>query len=445
MLEKLSPSKYQVHANLQPNGKDKLYVDRDYMYTNVGKYAGWFYIRSRNDDKRSSSGVSFDVDSTCDVCVLYDKRAKRVPKWMTDWRKTGDVVATQDTSFQVFSKSFGKGTVRLGSCECDYTRAKSMYTVLVSEASSGPDPPDEVPVPQPPIEDGKVPEAPDTAGLPVPGSPWNIVMSQEGSKKSLWDDKKTKQCLDDGIAKWKDGVLEWYPRYCKKDGKKWDNWDGNPSSTVWRMFPKTDLRRGVSVKMQMYSPMDKSLPRVDYSDSWSPEEEASNLRRVAGTGDFRVGLIQTGGERDMGKWHAYQVRLYPYLHREAKKHIGASDTSNCSYWYREKPGAKDCLMDDYSQDDDRDGFKKLRHDGELKFGMGPHSPYDTWIDVEIKLKMNGNRISSSVRVHNDTVVLDSYEHETRGFDSTFEHVDAVCLSFNNMRPYAGIKLKCMGW
>ena len=57
--------------------------------------------------------------------------------------------------------------------------------------------------------------------------------------------------------------------------------------------------------------------RVSYSDKWAPVEEQNNLRRVAGTGDFRIGLMQSNGG-GMGSWHAYQVRINPYLQREAK-------------------------------------------------------------------------------------------------------------------------------
>ena len=67
--------------------------------------------------------------------------------------------------------------------------------------------------------------------------------------------------------------------------------------------------------------------RVSYSDKWAPVEEQNNLRRVAGTGDFRIGLMQINGG-GMGSWHAYHVRINPYPHREAKKHLEKDDTSN---------------------------------------------------------------------------------------------------------------------
>ena len=140
----------------------------------------------------------------------------------------------------------------------------------------------------------------------------------------------------------------------------------------------------------------------------------------------------------MGKWQAYQVRIIPYLHREAKRHLEKNDTRNYSHWYRAAPAAGDLLMDDFSQEFHR--FTKLKHKGELKFGMGPHAQYDEWVDIEVRLKMSKDMISPTVPVHNDEVRLDHYKHTTKEFDDGFEYVDAVCFSFNNMRPCCDVRL-----
>ncbi len=76
--------------------------------------------------------------------------------------------------------------------------------------------------------------------------------------------------------------------------------------------------------------------------------------------------------------------------------------------------------------------------------MGPHAPYDEWVEIEVWLNANKNMICSAVRVHIDEVRLDHYTHTTKGFDVDFEHVDAVCFSFNNMRPYCDIRLELVG-
>ena len=73
--------------------------------------------------------------------------------------------------------------------------------------------------------------------------------------------------------------------------------------------------------------------------------------------------------------------------------------------------------------------------------MGPHAPYDEWVEIEVRLKANKDMISPAVRVHNDEVRLDPYKHTTKGFDEDFKHVDAICFSFNNMRPYCDVRLQ----
>ncbi len=50
----------------------------------------------------------------------------------------------------------------------------------------------------------------------------------------------------------------------------------------------------------------KKVGRVSYNDKWAPMEEQNNLQRVTGTGDFRIGMMQTNGG-GMGSWHAYQM------------------------------------------------------------------------------------------------------------------------------------------
>jgi len=116
----------------------------------------------------------------------------------------------------------------------------------------------------------------------------------------------------------------------------------------------------------------------------------------------------------MGKWHAYQVCINPYLHREAKKRLGKDDTSNSSHWYSPAPAEEDLLMEDYSQEFNR--FTKLKHKGELKFRMGPHAPYDEWVEIELHLKL-----SKDMKM----IQEDPYKDAIKGFNDDSEHVDAV--------------------
>eukprot|EP00873_Tetraselmis_striata_P033750 jgi/Tetstr1/454014/TSEL_040933.t1 len=469
MVSEVQPPEFELHENLKSGNEDKVYFDRDFKYVDVAGLEGCRHLRTGNDDKWHKRKTSFSVGAASLVFVLFDKLASSLPTWLqhAKWTDTGLVVTTTDGLRRVLAAIYPPGDVKLGTNEEKTTRAKSMYTVLVKTIGT-PAPTSSSPAPSPAPSPSPGP-APAPAPRPAPASPapglhkfpdtkelgahvgggWRLIMSQEGSNNSIWDLERVKKCIGDGMADYdaKRGALVWRPRYYKDSRGRWDNWDGNPSSNVWKQFPRTALKDGVCVRMRFSSKKDPSMPRVEYNDRWNGgKEEANNLRFVAGTGDFRVGLIQTNGKKDPGDWHVWQVRLYPYLHRDAKKHIGASDTSNSSYWYREKPGGKECLIDDYSQDHDRDGFKKLKHGGELKFGMGPHSPFDEPFDVEFTLKMTGARtVASTVKVHGDEVQLDKYEHKTSGFGDEFTHVDAVCWSFNNMRPYCDINLTCTGW
>jgi hypothetical protein len=76
-------------------------------------------------------------------------------------------------------------------------------------------------------------------------------------------------------------------------------------------------------------------------------------------------------------------------------------------------------MDDFSQEFHR--FTKLKHKGELKLGMGPHAPYNEWVEIEVRLKMikDTKMICPAVRVHNDEVRLDPLKHAPKGFDEDF--------------------------
>ena len=271
--------------------------------------------------------------------------------------------------------------------------------------------------------------------------PWNLILSNEGKDSKRWIEPTVKKYIDNGYMKWDLDAkeLHWNPRFVKK-GNKYERVEGNPSGTIWRHIPPQDLSKGVTVKFQFYSRKAIEQKDVKYDDKWSEKEDVANLRRVAGTGDFRIALMQTNDETDSGLWHAYQCRIYPYLHKDAKHHIGESDTSNNSYWYRSTPGPKGTFTDDWSQESHR--FVKLNHKGELKFGFGPHSPYDQWVDVELNLtKDRKGMMKSSLRVHDQTIDLDPYEHKTKGFKTPFDKIDAYSIGFNNMRPYYDLRIK----
>jgi hypothetical protein len=138
--------------------------------------------------------------------------------------------------------------------------------------------------------------------------------------------------------------------------------------------------------------------------------EAEQLAPRGGHGGL-PGWADANIDRKHGKVARLSSRINPYLHREAKKHLGKDDTRNSSHWYHAAPADGGMLMDDFSQEYHR--FTKIKEKGEL----GPHAPYDEWIEIEVRLKMRNNMIYPAVRVHNDEVRLDPYKHVTTGFDT----------------------------
>lgn len=279
-------------------------------------------------------------------------------------------------------------------------------------------------------------------GIRVPGTTWRVSASHEGTRKKQLGYRELSRMLEQGLCVYEGlGVLAWNPRYTRDGEGKLRKWNGNPSTNIMTDIKPQRLENGISVTFWMKSEMDRSLgDKAEYSDTWRVEENSRNLRHPAGTGDFRIGLAQADGRWDPGKWHCYQARVFPYMHSDAKTHIGENDTSNSSHWYRDRQGGRGRLLDDYSQEGDLDGFKKLRHEGELKFGMGPHAPYGEWIKIRLQLHKRGDLVYPTLQVHNDVVGLDPYKHETNMADE-FTHVDTLYVSFNNMRPYTGLKIK----
>ena len=69
------------------------------------------------------------------VFVAYDKRATAVPKWLKGWSDTGMTLATTDTGFRLYSKTFADGAISLGGNKA--AGASSHYIVILSDADAG--------------------------------------------------------------------------------------------------------------------------------------------------------------------------------------------------------------------------------------------------------------------------------------------------------------------
>jgi uncharacterized protein DUF4082/Big-like domain-containing protein/fibronectin type III domain protein len=108
------------------------YVDRSYKYTTVPiKYAEQYYIRTANNDKRSTGNafLNFDVNVNVTVYVAHDIRISPKPTWLGRWTNTGKNLVTNDTTLRLYSKVFTAGSVTLGGNSGP--SASSMYEVVV--------------------------------------------------------------------------------------------------------------------------------------------------------------------------------------------------------------------------------------------------------------------------------------------------------------------------
>ena len=111
-------------------GKD-VYIDRAYSYSQIpGDYAGFAYLKTANNDKKSTgdSYLSFNIDQPVTVYVAYcGAKVSRLPSWLQDWQDTGDQIVTTDRTLYVYKRDFDADTVLLGG----NGGAASMYTVIL--------------------------------------------------------------------------------------------------------------------------------------------------------------------------------------------------------------------------------------------------------------------------------------------------------------------------
>ncbi|KKN04069.1 hypothetical protein LCGC14_1101360, partial [marine sediment metagenome] len=116
-----------------------VYIDRSYIFTSVpSELVGLNYLRTANNDKGSTGGVSFDVNKQVTVFVAYDVRFSTdspptIPAWLTLWTKIGMTVSSNDASFNIYSKDFPAGNISLGGNDDSGAYLHSMYSVMVSK------------------------------------------------------------------------------------------------------------------------------------------------------------------------------------------------------------------------------------------------------------------------------------------------------------------------
>ena len=131
-LTAASGKNYEVVENGLQNGA-MVYIDRSYTYNSVPALLhGATYIKTANNDKRSSNAsfLSFEVNQDVIVYVAHDDRITPKPSWLTSsFTNTGDILIIASENHSIFESNFLTGTVTLGGNEG--INASSMYTVII--------------------------------------------------------------------------------------------------------------------------------------------------------------------------------------------------------------------------------------------------------------------------------------------------------------------------
>lgn len=114
-----------------------VYTDREYEFTDVPAFlTGEEFIRTANDDKHETADdyLTFDLDASARVYVLFDDRAQALPAWLDDgsWTLDSATVDTSDVPRRIYFKDFSAGAVHLGgNAMPPMSGAKSNYNVVI--------------------------------------------------------------------------------------------------------------------------------------------------------------------------------------------------------------------------------------------------------------------------------------------------------------------------
>ena len=97
------------------------YTDRKYTLADVPlHYVGLEMIKTPNDDKNLADVrdyMTFEMQNDSTVYVAYDQRVTSLPKWMSEFTDTGDIITTGSSKrkFKIYSKDYVAGEcVNLG-------------------------------------------------------------------------------------------------------------------------------------------------------------------------------------------------------------------------------------------------------------------------------------------------------------------------------------------
>ncbi len=117
-----------------------VYADRDFVYQRVPEaYFDLTCLRTLNDFKRIATDIELQVSRDVEVFVGHDRRIKRKPAWLGDFRRTGETLTVREGAkeqdvvvYDVFVRDYPRGTVNLGANTPPRSKKRvSMYTVFV--------------------------------------------------------------------------------------------------------------------------------------------------------------------------------------------------------------------------------------------------------------------------------------------------------------------------
>lgn len=135
LVTHLNKKKYRVVTN-GLNINDKLYIDRDYVFTKIPfKLENVIYIQTANKDKNSNdlNFITFHVDRDISLFIAHSKDIKTKPDWLTNgFDKLNFNILSNDDDYDLYSTKVSSGKVILGGNIQDENDAdKSMYSIII--------------------------------------------------------------------------------------------------------------------------------------------------------------------------------------------------------------------------------------------------------------------------------------------------------------------------
>ncbi|NRA46891.1 MAG: hypothetical protein HRU09_18230 [Oligoflexales bacterium] len=85
---------YQIQDSVGIDSE--LYIDRDYRFTSLGEFEGSMFIQTSNEDdgELTDSLITFNINRSAEILVLFDVRADSLPTWLASWELLPSIIET---------------------------------------------------------------------------------------------------------------------------------------------------------------------------------------------------------------------------------------------------------------------------------------------------------------------------------------------------------------